>query len=102
MASDVMADLDELIPSPPVPVRLSKRLRTLPVDEKVADTAVNVLVCIRTNRDRTEGLWEEKQDREARIDQILNEVLECPGPDAFFVKMYLFNLLFNLLVNTHD
>ena len=75
------------LPNAPEPVRPSERLaprRTIPVDETVADAAASVL-----RRTQRNGVWTvtvQEEDLEARIQNILNDVLERPSPDVALAR----------------
>ena len=97
IASDVTAELNDLVPPRPEPerrsTRLAQRLRLPPAapeedEEPVVDAAQIVLRRVRANRARSQARAEaERQqcqaamEREQRIQNAIREVVVRPGPD---------------------
>ena len=97
IASDVVAELNDLVPPRPEPARRSTRLAQRPQrppaapeedEEPVVDAAQIVLRRVRANRARSQARaevdHEQRQaalEREQRIQNAIREVVVRPGPD---------------------
>ena len=97
IASDVVAELNDLVPPRPEPARRSTRLAQRPRrppaapeedEEPVVDAAQIVLRRVRANRARSQARaevdHEQRQaalEREQRIQNAIREVVVRPGPD---------------------